>query len=95
MRGPAPRPSGYAYCSLRARTNLGRIKFKPIDIRCRFYSECVRILKRKYSSHPEQCPFPDFGADQSRLFYGITTIDFERAVSQEYQNQKKKKEAEI
>jgi len=55
----------------------------------------VRILKRKYSSNPEQCPFPDFGADQSRRFMILITVDFERAVSQEYQNQKKKKEAEI
>ena len=73
---------------------MGKIKFQP-NLLCSFYSDCVRILKRKYSSNPEQCPFPDFGADQSRRYIILITVDFERAVSQEYQNQKKKKEAEI
>ena len=33
----------------------------------RFYYECVRLLKKRYTNEPEKCPFADFGQDTSNI----------------------------
>ncbi len=62
----------------------------------RFYYEIIKVLKRYYNEHPENCPFPDFGVDPGKYTLSVNYWSgFERYLSQEYKNEVKKKEQEI
>eukprot|EP00347_Sterkiella_histriomuscorum_P005470 403356493 len=70
----------YKFESLRIALELAKQEKKLF-----FYYEVVKILRRQFHEHPEQCPISDFGTDSN----------FDRTVSQDYKNEVKKKEQEI
>jgi len=60
----------------------------------RFYYECLRLLKKYYSSIPDKCPLPDFGTDKGKNS-NQQLIAFEMNMGTTYRTHVSRKEAEL
>lgn len=60
----------------------------------RFYYECLRLLKKHYSSTPDKCPLPDFGTDKGKIS-NQHVLAFEMNMGTTYRTHVSRKEAEL